>query len=222
MENEEKITTTEIKTPAPEAPVVSPAPAEQKPGWMPKKTLILILLLVIVTVGLLVIALIPNLKSPIVIRPTPAPEMPAYLQTELSFSTPVNTTLNSYSTNVLISTGNNKITAVQLEIAYDPKVLTNVDIAPGTFLTMPVVLLKKIDTVNGRLSYALGMSPSQKPTGGNGTVATLTFSTIPGTTATQTPLNFEPKTAATAVGYAPSVLKQATGVIVTFSPTPEK
>lgn len=221
MENEEKITT-EIKNPTPETPVVPPAPVEQKFGWMPRKTLILILLLVVVTVGLLVIALIPNLKSPIVTRLTPAPATPAYLQTELSFSTPVNTTLNSYSTNVLISTGNNKTTAVQLEISYDPKVLTNVDIQPGTFLIMPVVLLKKIDTVNGRISYALGMNPSQKPTGGNGTVATLTFSTIPGATATQTPLNFEPKTAATAVGYAPSVLKQATGVIVTFSPTPEK
>jgi hypothetical protein len=221
MENEEKITTTQIKTPATETPVAPIATVEQKPGWMPKKTLILIVLLVIVTIGLLVIALMPNLKTSAPVKPAPVSSVPAYLQTELAFSTPVNT-LNTYSTDVLISSGSNKTTAVQLEISYDPKVLTNVDIVPGSFFTTPVVLLKKIDTVNGRISYALGISPSQKPTSGNGTVATITFSPVATTTATQTPIIFEPKTEATAVGYAPSVLKQTTNVIVTFSPTPEK
>jgi hypothetical protein len=219
MEKEKKVTTTEIETATAQEPVVPTVEVEQKPGLMPKKTLVLIVLLVIVTVGLLAIALIPNIKAPLPAKPTTS--VPAYLQTELSFSTPVNT-LNTYSTDVLISSGSNKTTAVQLEISYDPKVLTNVNIVPGSFFTTPVVLLKKIDTVNGRISYALGISPSQKPTSGNGTVATITFSPVATTTATQTPINFEPKTAATAVGYAPSVLKQAAGVIVTFSPTPEK
>jgi hypothetical protein len=79
--------------------------------------------------------------------------------------------------------------------------------------------LKKIDAVNGRISYALGINATQKPTAGSGTVATITFSTAAGTTATQTPINFSPKTETTAVGYAQSVLKQATGVLFTLPST---
>jgi hypothetical protein len=194
-------------------------PAQENVGMMPRRTLVLILLLVVVTIGLLAIALIiPNVKSPLI--PKPAPAALNYLQTKLSFSTPISLGVNSYSSDVIIFSGSNKITAVQLEIAYDPKVLTNVDIKPGTFLTSPVVLLKKIDTVNGRVSYALGINPSQKPTSGSGTVAILTFSTLPGITATQTAINFDPKTDATAVGYAQPVLKQTTGVLFQFGPTP--
>jgi hypothetical protein len=217
MKNEENEKVTEQKPTAPVTPV-APTPAEEKVSWMPKKTFILILLLVLITLGLLAIALLPITKSPTVAKPTPATL--AYAQTTLSFSIPVNTNLDNYSTDVLISTGDNKTTAVQLEISYDPKILTNVDIKPGAFFTSPVVLLKKIDTVNGRISYALGINPNQKAIAGSGTVATISFSTVSGTTATQTPINFELKTAATAVGYAQSVLKQSTGVLFSISPTP--
>jgi hypothetical protein len=216
MENNEPKITEQKTTPPPAVPVAS---VEEKVSSMSRKTLILILLLVLVTVGLLVIALIPAVKSPVVTKLTTPPALP-YAQTKLSLSTPAKLAVNSYSTDVIISSGNNKTTAVQLEISYDPKVLTNVDIKTGSFFTTPVVLLKKIDTVNGRLSYALGINPTQKATSGNGTVATITFSTAANTTATQTPINFEPKTAATAVGYAQSVLKQTTGVLFSFSPTP--
>jgi len=211
MESEKKITT--------EIPITPPTPVEPKTGWMPHKTILLFLLLLVITMGLLAIALIPNVKNLTVAKPTPVPSL-TYAQTNLSVSTPVSTALNSYSTDVLISTGSNKITAAQLEISYDPTVLTNVTIEPGPFFTTPVVLLKKIDTVNGKISYALSINPSQKPISGSGTVATVTFSTISGAAAMQTPINFEPKTAVTAVGYAQSVLKQANGVIFTLPATP--
>ncbi len=212
----EEVKTTEQPTEVTQTPPA--VPAEPKSGWMPKKTLILILLLVVATVGLLALALLPNVKPPLGTKPTVTPAL-TYAQTTLSLSTPVTTALNSYSTNVLISSGSNKTTAIQLEISYDPKVLTNVAIQPGTFFTTPAVLLKKIDTVSGRISYALGISPSQKPTGGNGTVATITFSTVPGTTVTQTPINFELKTAATAIGYAQSVIKGTQGVLFVLPTT---
>jgi len=211
---EEKITS-EVKTPTPEVAAVA---VEEKPSWMPRKTLILIILLALVTAGLLAISLISNVKSPIA-KPTPALPALTYAQTELSLSAPIKTA-NGYSSDVLISSGNNKTTAVQLEISYDPKVLTNVDIKTGSFFTTPAVLLKKIDTADGLISYALGINPGQKPTGGNGVVATITFSTVPGTTATQTPINFELKTEATAAGYAQSVLKQTSGVLFQLGPTP--
>jgi hypothetical protein len=53
-------------------------------------------------------------------------------------------------------------------------------------------------------------------------VATVTFSAVATAAATQTPINFEPKTEATAVGYSQSVLGQSTGVLFTLPaiPTP--
>jgi len=218
MEKEKKVSTTEIETPTAQEPVVTAAPVEQKPGWMPKKTLILILLLVLVTIALLVVALLPAIKFP----STTPKALPAltYAQTTLSLSKPVSLGLNSYSSDVVIASGNNKTTAVQLELSYDPQVLTNVDIKTGPFFTTPVVLLKKIDAVNGQISYALGINSTQKATNGNGVVATITFSTVAATTATQTPINFELKTAATAVGYAQSVLKETSGVLFQLNPSP--
>jgi flagellar basal body-associated protein FliL len=217
MKKEEpKITDQKIATP----PAVPVATVEEKAPQMSRRTLALILLLVLVTIALLIVALLPAIKFP----STPkAPPPLTYAQTMLSLSIPTKLATNSYSTNVEISSGSNKTTAVQLELSYDPKVLTNVTVAPGTFFTSPVVLLKKIDTVNGRISYALGINPTQKAINGSGTVATITFSTLSGTTVIQTPINFGLKTAATAVGYAQSVLKQTTGVLFTLPskvPTP--
>jgi hypothetical protein len=214
MKEEEKTKIEEEATGTP--PVVHvEEKIQEKSSWMAKKTFILILLLVAITIGLLAVALLPGIKSSMVKTPTTTQDL-NFAQTELSLSTPVSATPNNYSTDVLISSGNNKTTAVQLEISYDPKVLTNVDIKPSTFFNSPVILLKNIDTVNGRISYALAYDPSQTAVGGNGTVATITFSTIAGTTTTQTTIDFEPKTAATAIGYAESVLKQTTGI--SFSP----
>jgi hypothetical protein len=214
MKKVEKTKTIEQKTEITTAPV---APVEEKVGGMPKRTFILILLLVLITVGLLAIALLPGVKSPLVATPAPALN---YVQTQLSFSAPITATPSGYKTDVLISTGKNKVTATQLEVAYDPKILTNVNIKPGAFFTNPTILLKKVDAVNGRLTYVLGIGLGGTPATGKGTVATITFSTVASATATQTSINFEPKTAATAVGYAQSVLKQTTGVLFSFGPTP--
>jgi hypothetical protein len=200
-----------------EAPIVPPAHAEIKHGLMPKKTFLLIVLLVVITVCLLVLALIPTFNVPTKTKPVANLD---YAQTSLSFSNPVVATPSGYSTNVLISTGKNKVTVAQLEITYDPKVLTNVDIAPGTFFPTPTVLLKKVDAVNGRISYVLGIGLGSTPVTGKGTVATLNFSTVGGTDSAKTPINFEPKTTVNAVNYAQSVLLKSTGVLFSITPTP--
>jgi hypothetical protein len=219
MENKEpKVTEKKaaVVTPPPAVPVA--AVEEKVVQQMPRRTLILIVLLVLVTAALLVVALLPALKLPSTTPKAPPPL--TYAQTTLSLSKPVSLGLNSYSSDVVIASGNNKTTAVQLELSYDPQVLTNVDIKTGPFFTTPVVLLKKIDAVNGQISYALGINSTQKATNGNGVVATITFSTVAATTATQTPINFELKTAATAVGYAQSVLKETSGVLFQLNPSP--
>ena len=210
MENEE------IKTVEPQEEITQ-VPVEKKSGWMPKKTFFLITLLVLITACLLALALIPSFKGPAKSKPVANID---YAQTQLSFSAPITATPSGYKTDVLISTGKNKVTAAQLEVAYDPKILTNVDIKVGTFFTTPTILLKKVDAVNGRLVYVLGIGLGGTPATGKGTVATINFSTVLGTASAQTPINFEPKTAVTAVGYAQSVLLKSTGVLFSISPTP--
>jgi hypothetical protein len=185
---------------------------------MPKKTFLLIAILVLITTCLLALALIPNFKT---VKPIIKPVVNIdYAQTQLSLSAPVIATASGYKTDVLISTGKNKVTVAQLEIAYDPKILTNVDIKAGSFFTDPTILLKKVDVVNGRITYAIGINAGGAPSTGKGIVATISFSNLSQQTTVKTPINFLPKTAVNAAGYAQSVLLKSTGVLFSISPTP--
>lgn len=179
---------------------------------MPKQTLAFITFLIVVTLVLLGLAVYtqkPGVQAPVT---TQQPTSPSYAHTSLTLTPPVNTPSlpNTYSTDVSITTGGDKVTAAQLELSYDPKVLTNVQIKTGTFIQNPVILLKKIDQANGRISLAIGISLGGKTPVGTGTVATITFNEV--LTATgSTILDFLPKTAVTAQGIAQSVLKTTTG-----------
>lgn len=44
---------------------------------------------------------------------------------------------------------------VQFELAYDPLMVTVTSITPGAFFTNPVIALQKIDSLSGRITYAL-------------------------------------------------------------------
>jgi ABC-type oligopeptide transport system substrate-binding subunit len=222
MENKDiKIKEEKVNDAQPQVVEVTPvAHAETDKGFMPRKTFILISLLVLITACLLVLALIPNFKnSTTPTKPKPIANID-YAQTKLSLSNPTALSTTNYETNVLISTGKNKVTVAQLEFVYDPKILGNVNIKPGAFFTNSVVLLKKIDQINGRITYVLGINPGDTPSTGDGTVATISFSNIASQAAVSTPINFLPKTAVNAVGYAQSVLLKATGVLFSVSPTP--
>ncbi len=182
---------------------------------MPKRTIILILVLIAAVAVLLAIALTPKKSS----SPTPVP--PATLpvvQTVLQINSPVSSksaiasgSAASYTTDVTINTGTNKVTAVQLELSFDPKAITNVEIKPGPFLTNPIELLRKVDNQNGTISYALGAGVTGgKLQGiqGQGTVAVITFTEI-GLPGSYTQINFLPKTLVTGEGTARSVLKSS-------------
>ena len=180
---------------------------------MSKRTLFLIFALFIIVSVLLVIALYkPSNPKPVqtVIIPKESIE-----QTVLSFGEPVATSSSisnlTYTLAINIETGNNKPTAVQLELQFDPKVLTNVSITPGVFFKNPIVLLNQIDAKTGRISYAFGISPAQQEIKTTEVVATLTFDTQSGTPQ-QTTILFLPKTLVTAEGIAQSVLKKTSNI----------
>lgn len=113
--------------------------------------------------------------------------------------------------NIQINTKKNKVTAVQLELSYDPTLLTDVNIIPGPFFTSPSVLLKEIK--NGTILYSLGVAPGSSGKKGKGIIATVTFR-INSTKSTITPLLFLPKTMVAADGETKSVLKSAKELLI--------
>jgi hypothetical protein len=177
---------------------------------MSKRTLFLIFALFLITFTLLMMVVYqpqaPKTTPAVVVKEPVAQTILSFGVPEIATASSTTTTLN-YSLPVNISTGKNKVSAVQLEMQYDPLLLTNVKITADTFFTKPVVLIDQIDTKTGRISYAFGIGPTDQGITGNSKVATLTFSTkadIPEKTA----IIFLPKTLVTAEGVAESVLKE--------------
>ncbi len=123
-----------------------------------------------------------------------------------SIATSSSLTDPTYSLPISITTGSNKVTAVQLELQYDPKILTDVSVAPGAFFKNPVILLNQIDSKTGRISYAFGISPAEQGVVGQDIVAVLNFKTL--TAPEPTVILFLPKTLVTAEGTNESVLKE--------------
>lgn len=69
---------------------------------------------------------------------------------------------NEYLIPITINTGENLVTTVQLELGFDPKILTNININPADFFENPAILIHQIDLKNGRISYALAASQSNR------------------------------------------------------------
>jgi len=130
-----------------------------------------------------------------------------------------------YSTDVTITTGNNKVNAVQLELAFDVTHLYNVDIKPGPLFQNGIELLKKVNNQNGTISYAIASSLGQKGFSGPGIVAVITFAEN-GKPGDVTKINFLPKTLVTAGGTDKSVLKTAVGatfaIAGALAPSPQQ
>ncbi len=145
------------------------------------------------------------------VNPTPT-DAPAH--TLLFFSpSPLSLTNSSGSVSIDINANGDNISAIQLELQYDPKILTNVDIVPGTYLQNPVVLLKKISPQTGQISFALGLTTNATNLPTTGTVAKLTFQTLPSASG-QTQVSFLPNTLVTATGIENSILKSTTPLTI--------
>ena len=190
---------------------------------MPKKTLALITGLVIVTIILFIVALragqqqqatTATAPSPMAQHPTPM--VPAHTVLKLG-PNPLAVAPGTTSTvNITMDTSDNDVTAVQLELGYDPNIVSILKVAPGPlFTTQPVVLIDKNDPKDGRYTYAFGITPSAQPVTGNGVVATVTFMTKVGTLGKETQIGLLPTSLVTARGVAQSVLKSASGTVVT-------
>jgi hypothetical protein len=189
---------------------------------MPRKTLALLVGLVLVTIILFVIALQTGKQAPKMdqakVQATPTPDV---AHTILTMSPELVQVASGKvgSVDVMIDTSDNEVTAVQLELLYDPTVLTNVKVVSGPALPNPNVLINKNDPATGKYTYAYGVQPNQPTVKGTGVVAKITF-TARGTAGKQSQIILQETSLATARGVAGSVLKSGTGAtIVISSPT---
>ena len=191
---------------------------------MPKKTLALISGLVVVTIVLFIIALRAGQQSS-------APSVPPSQQTQPTVMVPAHTVLQLGSTpitvapgqqgkvDVTMDTSDNNVTAVQLELGYDPHIISNVKVTSGSMFTNPVVLIDKNNPVTGRYTYAFGISPNGQVVKGAGVVATVTFTAQYSAAGKAMQLGLLPSSLVTARGVAQSVLKSASGTVVTVGGT---
>jgi hypothetical protein len=190
---------------------------------MPRKTLALISGLVLVTVVLFVIALGIG-RGPKQLTQDPGPSVPVVEPTSVAHSvlalSPNPITVRpgqSGSVDVTIDTSDNAVTAVQLELAYDPTVISNVKVTSGPLFAQPVVLINKNNAKAGRYTYAFGIQPNQATIQGTGSVATVTFTALKSALGQQSQLALLPETLVTARGVANSVLKSNTGTLIIVS-----
>jgi hypothetical protein len=187
----------------------TPAPASPS---MSGKTILLIVGLCVLTIALVVLAVKMNKTTPSTQDQASAPTPTPIAHTVLSFS-PQTTTVSSASSSaqsldIMINANGDPVSGIQLELSFDPKVITLKTLTPGTFLPNSLTLLPaKIDNVNGTATLIFAKTPSQKPQNGSGLAASLTYTIKPGVTASQTQIKILPKSEISGTGMKDSVLK---------------
>lgn len=133
----------------------------------------------------------------------------SFQDTILFFTTPLSVTSGKkIALPISIDTGDNTVSAVQLKLQYDPRVLSQVTIEPGQFFDNPSVLQSLLDQSRGIVLFVLG---SLKPKQGSGQIVILKATIAPGA-AGETTISFAPETEAAAINELGNVLKQAEAI----------
>lgn len=190
---------------------------------MSKQTLLLIGGLSIATLLLVVLAVSSGKKTPVIpgtssvnqaqTTPYPTPKIEAALMFDPKTLTVAST---SGSININLDSAGNSVTGVQIELSFDPKVIAITSITPGAFFPKPNPLFKNIDNAKGRLTYILAVSPTDIAVSGSGPVASLAF-TVKDKSGGKTDIAFLQKSAITAEGVSPSVLKTTVNATILFT-----
>jgi len=188
-----------------------------------KRTVLLIITLIILATALLIYAVSVNPSkkpTPITLPPTAIISPSESAADTILFLSPENTVLQKNGNimlDVQINTGKNQLTGVQLEIAYDPELLTNILITPGSFFPTHNILLNNIDRETGRISYAIVIPPTSKPISGTGIVAKIQARKSVNTSSiSQTGISILPKSLVSQIGVEGSVLKETKNASITF------
>lgn len=190
---------------------------------MPRKTLAIIICLFFILTSLFAIVFSETPRTPEVtqsakkIKPIPTP----VAQTVISLFPDTVDLVAKETADVAVTmdTGENEIVAIQIVIGYDPLLLRAIDLRPAGIMQESREILKDINAKNGRLSYALSLTPTQKPIIAHGdTIAIVTFARnqfFPASINTQTSeITLLQRSLASARGVGPSVIKNLFGTKV--------
>ena len=197
---------------------------ETQPQAAPRlsgKTILLITGLCILTVALIVLAVKMNKPmNPSQNKTASTPSPTPVAHTTLSFS-PNTVALTSIagtqSLDIMINTNGDPVSGIQLELSFDPKVVSLKTLTQGTFLPNALTLLPaKIDNTNGTATIIFAKTPAQEAKSGSGLAATLTYTIKPGATASQTMIKILPKSEISATGMRESVLKSEDTATITL------
>lgn len=137
--------------------------------------------------------------------PTPAKATLIFLPNSVSLSAS-----QSASFDIQLDSAGNTVTSVQLEISYNPAVLTNVQVqAPeatkNLFSPIQLITLRNVDRKNGEISFGFTIPRAAKAQKQSGVIATVSFTANSPTQALST-LLFLPKTLVTQQGSNESIL----------------
>lgn len=193
---------------------------------MPKKTTILIIILAIIT-GILIFVAVrtdqsQEKKVTSVASPTPVIIKPYAM---LSFSTKfldASKGIASQKVDIILDTNGKSVAGAQVELTYDPKVLTNVSLTPlvpgQLFGTNPIVLINNVDPSQGRISYAITISPNDTEKIGKASIGLLSFTVNRFANTPATNITFLPKSAVTTQKTKFSVLESTTPIQIQVAP----
>lgn len=152
-------------------------------------------------------------------RPTPTPQP---RQTLLYFSPP-SLTINSQSQtqeklNLVIQTNANSIYGADIELSYNPNLITNLHINPGTFILNAESLPTSKNKL-GTLSYIIAVPLKAKPVKGTGILAQISFNINKSALqqAKSTQISFQPTTSISGFNQQYSVLNVALSEHITYS-----
>ena len=130
---------------------------------------------------------------------------------KLSFETIPATTLGTQtSANLMIDTGGLSVSAVQVELTYDPESLSNITISQGDFL---IEKLGNPKVGTGKIAFTYVIPLEVKGKSGSGKLATLNFKLLK----PNAQIAFTSNTMVAAIGSNENVLSSATGVSLTSS-----
>ena len=193
-------------------------------GNIPGKTLVLIAVLVTLTIVLLGIAMklggsTPLKRRLVTLTPTPSIEKTAIISFFPANLDLTLVTTPSATVDIITTTGKNPITGAQVEISYDPKVITNVSVLPPDTATSLfgsqgsyTNLFADLKTP-GKISFALAINPGGNPVLGAGSIGKISFSTTKGTSPTAT-MTFGKGTVVTSKTTQDSVLSATTSLAI--------
>lgn len=194
---------------------------------MSKKTLSLILTLLVLTIVLIFVAISanktqdPRLSKKDDTTPTEKIQGNTILSMSPNPSLPTTGSASARTVNVDIDTRGDTITAVQLEVAYNPALLTGMTIKAGDFFESPLVLpVGGVNTKTGRISFQVTSSTLGEVKNGTGTVAVLSFFPASQAGVLSTPITILEKSLVSGrrgnQTVETSLLKSFSGAIVNF------